>query len=147
MVLASRCRRCDLSGCRRQAHPPADRGPAGSPPCPNGPGSLHRMADRSPRRIYEHASESPLTAAALPFLAAYAVPILSPGLSSTWQAACGAVTNPDPVELGTHQRLHQTRGGSGPHDAMDWLTAINRRVVVATAVAGESPAAQSTQVG
>ena len=50
------------------------------------------MPENEPRRSWERVAEWPLTATATMFLAAYAWPILDPGLSSVWVTACLVVT-------------------------------------------------------
>ena len=50
------------------------------------------MPEDERRHRWERASEWPLTAAAVVFLAAYAWPILDPGLPSIWVTACRFVT-------------------------------------------------------
>ena len=50
------------------------------------------MPENEPRRSWERVAEGPLTATATMFLAAYAWPILDPGLSSVWVTACLVVT-------------------------------------------------------
>ena len=50
------------------------------------------MPEDERRHRWERASEWPLTATAVVFLAAYAWPILDPGLSSVWVTVCRFVT-------------------------------------------------------
>ena len=57
------------------------------------PGRLRRVTDLEARRHrWERAAEWPLTLAAVAFLAAYAAPILAPGLGSGWVSTCRSVT-------------------------------------------------------